>query len=106
MTTGEAARQPVAGPPGQPARAVRIGYTYTHEEIRGESDLIRGGVSIPLRDSEGEPIGTLAVFWRGEEREATDGELTLLEELAARAGRRSRTRGASVRPVSSPISTL
>ena len=35
MTTDEAARQPVAGPPGgQPARAVRIGYTYTHEEIR------------------------------------------------------------------------
>ena len=61
MTTDEAARQPVAGPPGgQPARAVRIGYTYTHEEIRDESDLIRGGVSIPLRDSKGEPIGTLA----------------------------------------------
>ena len=83
----EAARQPVAGPPGgRPARAVRIGYTYTHEEIRDESDLIRGGVSIPLRDSEGEPIGTLAVFWRGEEREATDAELAELEELAARAG--------------------
>jgi diguanylate cyclase (GGDEF)-like protein len=87
MTTDEAARQPVAGPPGgQPVRAVRIGYTYTHEEIRDESDLIRGGVSIPLRDSEGEPIGTLAVFWRGEEREAIDAELAALEELAARAG--------------------
>jgi diguanylate cyclase (GGDEF)-like protein len=87
MTTEEAARQPVAGPPGgQPARAVRIGYTYTHEEIRDESDLIRGGVSIPLRDSEGEPIGTLAVFWRGETREATDSELAALEQLAARAG--------------------
>ena len=39
-----------------------------------------------MRDSEGEPIGTLAVFWRGEEREATDAELAALEELAARAG--------------------
>jgi diguanylate cyclase (GGDEF)-like protein len=87
MTTDEAARQPVAGPPdGQPARAVRIGYTYTHDEIRDESDLIRGGVSIPLRDSEGEPIGTLAAFWRAEAREATDAELDALEELAARAG--------------------
>jgi diguanylate cyclase (GGDEF)-like protein len=87
MTTDEAARQPVTGPPGgQRARAVRIAYTYTHEEIRDESDLIRGGVSIPLRDSEGEPIGTLAAFWRGEDREATGQELTALEELAARAG--------------------
>ena len=87
MSTEEAARQPVAGPPGgQPARAVRIAYTYTHEEIRDESDLIRGGVSIPLGDSEGEPLGTLAAFWRGEEREATDEELAALEELAARAG--------------------
>jgi diguanylate cyclase (GGDEF)-like protein len=87
MSTDEALRQPVAGPPGgQPARAVRIGYTYTHAEIRDESDLIHGGVSIPLRDSEGEPIGTLAVFWRGEGREATDEELAALEELAARVG--------------------
>ena len=87
MSTDEAARQPVAGPPGgQPARAVRIAYTYTHEEIRDESDLIRGGVSIPLGDSEGEPLGTLAAFWRGDEREAADEELAALEELAARAG--------------------
>jgi diguanylate cyclase (GGDEF)-like protein len=87
MTVEEATRQPVAGPPGgQPARAVRIAYSYTHDEIREEGDLIRGGVSIPLRDGEGEPIGTLAVFWRGEAREATDAELVALEELAARAG--------------------
>jgi hypothetical protein len=35
-----------------------------------------------LRDSEGEPIGTLAVFWRGEEREATD-EAALSQHKAA-----------------------
>jgi diguanylate cyclase (GGDEF)-like protein len=87
MTAEEAERQPVSGQPGgTPARAVRIAYTYTHEEIRDERDLIHGGVSIPLRDSEGEPIGTLAIFWRGEAREATDDELAALEELAARAG--------------------
>jgi diguanylate cyclase (GGDEF)-like protein len=87
MTVEEATRQAVAGPPGgQPARAVRIAYSYTHDEIREEGDLIRGGVSIPLRDGEGEPIGTLAVFWRGETREASDEELGALEELAARAG--------------------
>src|ERR1044072_6248495 len=87
MSSEEAARQPVAGPPGGlPTRAVRIAYSYTHDEIREEGGLIHGGVSISLRGGEGEPIGTLAVFGRGEAREATDEELGALEELAARAG--------------------
>jgi diguanylate cyclase (GGDEF)-like protein len=87
MSAEEAVRQPIGGPPdGQAARAVRIAYSYTHEEAEEDGDLLRGGVSIPLRDDAGEPIGTLAVFWRGHEREASDRELTLLEELAARAG--------------------
>ena len=87
MSGEEASRQPQSGPPaGQPARAVRIAYSYTPEEAAGDNDLIRGGVSVPLREGEGEPIGTLAVYWRGLEREATDRELALLEELATRAG--------------------
>jgi len=87
ITADEAGRQPVEGPPdGRPARAVRITYTYTREETIEGGDLIRGGVSIPLRDAEGEGIGTLAVFWRGEAHEATDAEVEALEELAGRAG--------------------
>jgi diguanylate cyclase (GGDEF)-like protein len=87
MSGEEASRQPQSGPPaGQPARAVRIAYSYTREEAAGDNDVIRGGVSVPLREGEGEPIGTLAVYWRGLEREATDRELELLEELATRAG--------------------
>jgi diguanylate cyclase (GGDEF)-like protein len=87
MSSEEAARQPVSGPPtGQAARAVRIAYSYTREEADDDGGLIRGGVSVPLRDDEGETIGTLAVFWRGRDREAADKELALLEELAARAG--------------------
>ena len=87
MASDEAARQPLSGPSaGQPTRAVRIAYSYTGEETAGEGELIRGGVSVPLRDEEGETIGTLAVFWRGWDREATDRELALLEELAARSG--------------------
>jgi diguanylate cyclase (GGDEF)-like protein len=87
MSTEEAAGQPAADPPGgQPARAVRIAYAYTHDQSREDGDLIHGGVSIPLRDGDGEPIGTLTVFWRGEAREATDSEVAALEELATRAG--------------------
>jgi diguanylate cyclase (GGDEF)-like protein len=87
MSADEAVRQPIGGPPdGQAASAVRIAYGYTREETKDDGELIRGGVSVPLRDDEGEAIGTLAVFWRGRERDASDEELALLEELAARAG--------------------
>ena len=87
MSADEAVRQPSGGPPdGQTARAVRIAYSYTREETEEDGELIRGGVSVPLRDDEGEAIGTVAVFWRARERDATDEELALLEELAARAG--------------------
>jgi diguanylate cyclase (GGDEF)-like protein len=87
MTAQEAARQPVSGPPdGHGARAVRIAYSYTAEESQEDGDLIRGGIAIPLRDDNGEPIGTLAVFWRGREREVAEDELARLETLVASAG--------------------
>jgi diguanylate cyclase (GGDEF)-like protein len=87
MSPEEAVRQPVAGPPnGQAARALRISYSYTREELDEDGELIRGGVSVPLRDDEGEPIGTLAVYWRGRHQNVGDRELARLEELAVRAG--------------------
>jgi len=87
MSAEEAVRQPVAGPPkGQDARAVGIAYSYTREEAGENEELIRGGVSVPLRDEQGESIGTLAAFWRGRDRSATDKELVHFEELASRAG--------------------
>jgi diguanylate cyclase (GGDEF)-like protein len=87
MSADEAARQPVSGPSSaKSARAVRIAYTYTPEEALRGGDLIRGGVSVPLRDDENETIGTLAIFWRARDREVPDAELARLEELALQAG--------------------
>jgi diguanylate cyclase (GGDEF)-like protein len=85
MTPEEASRQPVSSPSGAGARAVRISYRYSErqEGASGEGDLIRGGIVVPLRAEEDEPEGTLAVFWRGSGRAATDDELAELEELAA-----------------------
>ena len=84
MSLEEAERQPVGGPPGgEPSRAVRIEYRYSGEEA---GELICGGISLPLLDEDGEPIGRLAVFWRGEPRDASEEELAALEEIAARAG--------------------
>jgi diguanylate cyclase (GGDEF)-like protein len=87
MSSDEAVRQPLSSPQsGEPARAVRIAYAYTAEEEDDDGDLIRGGVSVPLRDEKSESIGTLAVFWRGKNRDVTEAEVAHLEELALRAG--------------------
>jgi diguanylate cyclase (GGDEF)-like protein len=87
MSADEALRQPVSGPSSaKAARAVRIAYSYAPEEARQGGDLIRGGVSVPLRDDENETIGTLAVFWRAPDKEIPDAELARLEELALQAG--------------------
>ena len=86
MSVEEAAAQPTAIPPdGRAARAMRVSYSYTREEAEGDGELIRGGLAVPLRDEEGEAIGTLAVFWRGE-HEPSEEEIALLEDLAASAG--------------------
>jgi diguanylate cyclase (GGDEF)-like protein len=87
MTAEEAARHPVARPPGGTARAVRVDYRYDQVlEAEAESTLIRGGIAVPLHGAEEETVGTLAVFWRGSARAATDDELARLEELAATCG--------------------
>jgi diguanylate cyclase (GGDEF)-like protein len=87
MTGEEASRQPVGAPPdGGGARAVRIAYSYAPEQVKEDGELIRGGLAVPLRDDEGAQTGTLAVFWRGDEREPSEDEVARLEELATSAG--------------------
>jgi diguanylate cyclase (GGDEF)-like protein len=87
MSVEEAAAQPTAGPPdGRPARAMHVAYRYTSGEADDDGELIRGGLAVPLRDEEGESVGSLAVFWRGSEREPSEQEISLLEELASSAG--------------------
>jgi len=87
MSSEEATRQPIAGPPdGRTARAVGIVYRYAPEELAEDGELIRGGLAVPLRGEEAEVIGTLAAFWRGSEREATEEDVVALEELATVAG--------------------
>ena len=87
MSADEATRQPLPRPPdGRDARAMSIGFRYGPEDADGGAELIRGGLAVPLRNEERETIGTLAVFWRGDEREPTDEELAALEDLAASSG--------------------
>jgi diguanylate cyclase (GGDEF)-like protein len=87
MSAEEASRQPVATAPPGGARAVRISYRYGPQEEGGlreaGSELIQGGVAVPVREGEGSPVGTLAVFWRSENRGPEEGEVARLEQLAA-----------------------
>jgi two-component system cell cycle response regulator len=81
MTAEEAARQPVSSAPSGGARAVRISYRYDASGAP-PGRLIRGGVAVPLREDHVGTIGTLAVFWRGDDRVPADVEIADLEELA------------------------
>jgi diguanylate cyclase (GGDEF)-like protein len=85
MTAEEAARQPVSSSPSGGARAVRISYRYDAVGAPTPAPggrLIRGGVALPLREEHVGTIGTLAVFWRGDDRVPGDGEIGQLEALA------------------------
>jgi diguanylate cyclase (GGDEF)-like protein len=85
MTAEEAARQPVSSSASGGPRSVRISYRYdgsSEPEREPGSRLIRGGVAVPLHEEHSGTIGTLAVFWRGEDRVPEDGEITALEALA------------------------
>jgi diguanylate cyclase (GGDEF)-like protein len=85
MSADEAASQPVSSSPSAGARAVRISYRYgaaaEPEHGLGE-ELIRGGFAVPLREEHIGTIGTLAVFWRGDDRVPEDDEIAELEAIA------------------------
>ena len=87
MSREEALSQPIAPPPeGRQPRAVSLNYRYAEPDVGRDGNLIRGGLMIPLVGVREQFIGTLAVFWRGRERDAASDEVRLLEELAATAG--------------------
>jgi diguanylate cyclase (GGDEF)-like protein len=85
MTSEEASRQPVSSSPSGGARSVRISYRYGPAAPKAPApgrSVIRGGVAVPLREEGVGTIGTLAVFWRGDDRVPEDAEIAALEALA------------------------
>ena len=87
MTAEEAARQPITGPPtGREARTMEISYRHGLEHRENDTELIRGGLVIPLRSDSDEPLGTMAVYWREEGREPNEDDVAALEDLAANTG--------------------
>jgi diguanylate cyclase (GGDEF)-like protein len=88
LTTDEAQRQAIAGPPGGPeARSISLVYQYPAELVTsdGTTGLIHSGLAVPV-PAEGGSIGFIAVFSRSRSHSWNDDEVRELEELALRAG--------------------
>ena len=88
LTTEEAQRQAIAGPPGGPeARSISLVYQYPAELVSndGPTGLVHSGLAVPI-PAEGGSIGFIAVFSRSRSHSWGEPEVRELEELAMRAG--------------------
>jgi len=88
LTTEEAQRQAIAGPPGGPeARSISLVYQYPEELASndGPSGLIHTGLAVPIQTESGS-IGFIAVFSRSRSHTWSEDEVRELEELSLRAG--------------------
>jgi diguanylate cyclase (GGDEF)-like protein len=88
LTTEEAQRQAIAGPPGgAEARSISLVYQYPTELVSndGSTGLIHSGLAVPIPTENGS-IGFIAVFSRSRSHSWDDDEVRELEELALRAG--------------------
>jgi diguanylate cyclase (GGDEF)-like protein len=86
LSTEEAERQGVAGPPdGRETRAISMTYEYRAETADKDDEAIRAGMAVPLPGETG-PLGLLTIFTRSPEHTFGEDEVQELEELALRAG--------------------
>ena len=85
LSTEEAERQAVSGPPdGHEARAISLAYQYP-PALEAAGDLIRSGLAVPVAGEAG-TAGFLIVYSRNPEQRFSEDETRELEELAQRAG--------------------
>jgi diguanylate cyclase (GGDEF)-like protein len=87
LTREESMRDLLGIPPeAGTARAVRLSYVYSADEVVNDAFRLAGGLAVPLAGEDGQRIGTLAVFWRRGDRSVDEAELARFEELAAAFG--------------------
>ena len=86
LSTEEAERQAIAGPPdGRRARSISISYRYADGDLANDDGHIHSGVAVPL-EGEGGAFGYLTIFSRSPSRSLDERVVDELEELARRAG--------------------
>lgn len=83
LSNDESSRELIGLPPdGGRARAIKLTYLYTPDEVAHDEFRLSGGLAVPLVREDAERIGTLAIFWRRVERQLSDPELEQFEELS------------------------
>ena len=85
MTPEEAAKPPTSGVSGALPGTMTVSYRYGRERDLPDSQLICGGVFIPLIGRELAPVGTLSLFWRSSEREPDAEQIEQAENLVQSA---------------------
>jgi diguanylate cyclase (GGDEF)-like protein len=83
MTPEEAAHPPSSGTAGMlPAGPITVSYRYGAADA-ADTQLIRGGLFMPLVSRDGSALGSLALFWRTPGYEPSPQRLSAIEQIAA-----------------------
>jgi diguanylate cyclase (GGDEF)-like protein len=85
MTPQETAKPPTSGVVGTLPGTMTVTYRYGRDRALPDSELICGGVFIPLIGRELAPIGTLSLFWRTSDHEPQTEEIEQAESLVESA---------------------
>ena len=85
MTQQEAAKPPTSGVVGALPGTITVTYRYGRDRVLPDSELICGGVFIPLIGRELAPVGTLSLFWRSSDHEPQAAAVEQAESLAESA---------------------
>jgi diguanylate cyclase (GGDEF)-like protein len=85
MTPQETAKPPTSGVAGLPSGTMTVTYRYGRDRELPDSELISGGLFIPLIGRELAPVGTLSLFWRNTDHEPETEQIEQAENLVASA---------------------
>ncbi|MBA2641542.1 MAG: sensor domain-containing diguanylate cyclase [Actinobacteria bacterium] len=82
MSPEETAKPPTSGVAGALSGTITVTYRYGRDQDITGTDLIRGGVFIPLVGRELRAIGTLSLFWRASDHEPEPEHIEQAESIA------------------------
>ena len=85
MTPHETAKPPTSGVAGALPGTITVTYRYGRDRVLPDSEVICGGLFIPLIGRELASVGTLSLFWRASDHEPQADEIEQAENLVESA---------------------